>query len=68
MSAQFARGFRLHLADGSVLLGAEFPAGPVAVLMYAAPELGVNVSVAVDMDRLLEAFPGASIEYPGGDA
>jgi hypothetical protein len=58
----FARGFKLHLDDGTVLDGAEFPSSRLFVLDHR--EHGF-AHVATDRDALLEVFPGARFQWPG---
>ncbi|MGW4950637.1 hypothetical protein [Streptomyces parvulus] len=56
----FTRGFRLHLADGQVLDGAEFPSGRAALV--DDPEFGF-VTGAVSVEELLLGYHGARIEW-----
>lgn len=56
----YARGFRLHLAHGRVLDGAEFPNGRVIVM--DDPEWGL-CSGARAADLLQAGYPGARIEW-----
>jgi hypothetical protein len=56
----YTRGFRLHLAHGRVLDGAEFPNGRVIVM--DDPEWGL-CSGARSADLLQAGYPGARIEW-----
>jgi hypothetical protein len=58
---QFARGFRLHLRDGQVLDGAEFPSGRVFVIDDPAYGLA---TIAASLEELLKGYHGARIEWP----
>jgi hypothetical protein len=61
MRPSFTRGFRLHLADGRYLDGAEFPSSRA----YADdPEYG-PVTIAASLDHLLAGYHGARVEWPG---
>lgn len=62
MKPAFTRGFRLHLADGQVLDGAEFPSGRTFVI--DDPEYGF-ATVTTSMERLLLGYHGARVEWPG---
>ncbi|QIJ62581.1 hypothetical protein [Streptomyces sp. JB150] len=61
MRHAFTRGFRLHLVDGRVLDGAEFPSGRTFVI--DDPEYGL-ASCAISMDHLLAGYHGARVEWP----
>jgi hypothetical protein len=60
MTAEFARGFRVHHADGTELDGAELPNGFVVV---GHRDRGIE-TVAVSMAALLEGVsPAPRIEW-----
>lgn len=59
---EFARGFRLRLANGQHLDGAEFPSARVVVI--DDPEHGF-ATVAVSIEELLRGgYHGAVVEWP----
>jgi hypothetical protein len=60
-AAPVARGFRLHLGQGRVYDGAEFPSGFVVVL--EDPEYGLAVT-ARNADDLLRGYGRGRIEWP----
>ena len=62
MKPSFTRGFRLHIAGGRILDGAEFPSGRVYVL--DDPEYGL-ATAATSMEYLLSGYHGARVEWPG---
>jgi hypothetical protein len=62
MQSTFTRGFRLHLADGRCLDGAEFPSGRGVIV--DDPEYGL-ATAAVSIEELLKGYHGARVEWPG---
>lgn len=62
MQPPFTRGFRLHLAGGRIIHGAEFPTGHV--LVADDPEYGL-ATAATSLDELLKGYHGARVEWPG---
>lgn len=56
----FARGFRLHMADGDALDGAEFPSGRGFVFDHREQGLATVVASRENLD---EVFPGSHIEW-----
>ncbi|PRX90664.1 hypothetical protein [Allonocardiopsis opalescens] len=58
------RFFILHLPDGRALDGAQFPSGRVVT---DDPAAGL-AHAAVSVDALLDAYPGARLEYYVGGA
>lgn len=62
MQPSFTRGFRLHLADGRYLDGAEFPSGRVYVV--DDPEYGL-ATAGSSLEHLLTGYHGARVEWPG---
>lgn len=58
---EFARGFRLRLANGQHLDGVEFPSGRALVL--DDPERGL-ASAALSLAVLLTGYHGSVVEWP----